>query len=400
MNERLVACACALLIATGPMASAAAQTIWQGPFATGDWNGERTKFSDQGISLGGSWVMEGFDDVSGGAGRGVVGASTIDANLTLDLQKLAGVSEAEFYIDLEDHAGRNPDQLAGVLQPIDKLDWTAYLQIFEAYYQQKLFADQLRIKIGKIDANSEFSVIDNGLDFIDSSTQVTPTLLGFSTTPSPMPAIDLFYTPNKWFFADFSAALANRDDHFLDFTGRPYANEPTPNGDLLIGETGLTWDRLPVLGGDGNLKFGFWGHTGSFTRFDGRTQRGAQGAYAILDQTLWRPAGDDDRGVGVFLEYGQTDPAVSAIGRHYGAGITWTGPFAARGKDVFGITAQNADTSDQAGLPYRAEVLSEGFYKFQINQWLSLQPDLQYILHPGGRYPNAEIGMLDLQVRL
>ena len=41
----------------------------------------------------------------------------------------------------------------------------------------------------------------------------------------------------------------------------------------------LTYDAL-ILGG-GNFKLGFWGHTGTFSRFDGSRQPGVQGYYAI-----------------------------------------------------------------------------------------------------------------------
>ena len=379
-----------------------AQTIWDGPTATGDWGGMRAKLDDQGISLGGSWVMESFDDMQGGAERGTVGASTLDANLTLDLQKLAGLQGGEFYADFEDHAGRDPDQLVGDLQTIDKLNWTAYFQTFEFWYQQKLFGDKLRIKIGKIDANSEFSVIDDGLNFLDASTQVTPTLLGFTTTPDPMPTVDVFYKPNSLFYADFSAADSNSADHFLDFSGHPAAIQPTANGKLLIGETGLTWKQIPGVATDGNLRLGVWEHTGTFTQFDGQTQHAAQGLYAIFNQTIWKPTSnsDDMRGIRTFLEYGQTDHTVSQIDWHYGGGVAWTGPIAARAQDVTGITAQYAHVSDDAGLPDHYELLLESFYKVQVNQWATLQPDLQYISHPGGRYNNALVGILTMQIKL
>ncbi len=41
----------------------------------------------------------------------------------------------------------------------DKLNFSPYLQVFELWYQQKLFDGRLRIKLGKVDANTEFSVI-------------------------------------------------------------------------------------------------------------------------------------------------------------------------------------------------------------------------------------------------
>jgi len=39
---------------------------------------------------------------------------------------------------------------------------------------------------------------------------------------------------------------------------------------------------------------------------------------------------------------------------------------------------------------------TEGFYKFQITKTINLQPDLQYIRHPAGRYPDAVVGTLQV----
>jgi len=379
--------------------SSAQQGFWQRPTATGDWGGRRTQLDDQGISVGGSWAMEGFANVQGGAARSVVGASTLDANLTLDLKKLFGVTGGQFYIDLEDHAGRDPDEVVGDLQTIDKLNWTPYFQAFEFWYQQS-FGDKLRIKIGKVDANSNLSIIDNGLDFLDASTQVTGTLLGFTTTPDPMPTVDIFYTPNSLFYAAFSAADSNQNQRFLDFYGKPWAIQPTRNGALMIGETGLTWSQIPDLAADGNLRLGLWGHTGTFPRFDGRTQSGAQGYYVVFNQTLWKPSADprEMRGVRTFIDYARTDGAVSPIDLSYGGGVAWTGPFATRPLDGTGVSAEYAHISAGAGLRYPYELLLEGFYNVQVNPWLVLKPDVQYVVHSGGRYPNALVGILQMLV--
>ena len=180
----------------------------------------------------------------------------------------------------------------GDLQVFDKQNSSPYLQIFEIWYQQKLFDDKIRIKIGKVDANTEFSVIDNGLPFLNSSTQVSPTIFVFPTTPDPMPSVNVFFTPDEFYYAGFGAYYANRSDRFGDFVDDPAGVQRTGGGTFLIGETGLKWQRRAAVEKAGNLKLGAWEHTGTFTRFDGSKQQGAYGGYAILDQTLWQPKGE------------------------------------------------------------------------------------------------------------
>lgn len=345
--------------------------------------------------------MEGFNNFRGGIQTGAVAASTVDAELSLDLDKLAGIPGGEFYIDLEDHAGRNPSAaLAGDLQVFDKLNFTPYFQVFEFWYQQTLLKNKLRIKVGKVDANTEFSVIDNGLPFLSSSTQVTPTLFVFPTTPDPMPSINVFFTPTSLFYASFAIYDANASDHFLNFYGHPASIQPAPNGQLFIGETGLTWNRLPILKTDGNLRLGFWGHTGTFTRLDRGSQRGAEGFYVILDQTVWKPASDpsDKRGLRTFWEYGRTDPSITPIYQHYGGGLTWTGLLPGRRRDIVGFSPQYARLSRAAGLQQHYEMVFETFYKVQLTPWTSIQADVQHITHPGGQYSSALAGTLRLEV--
>lgn len=358
---------------------------------------------DYGITFGASETLEGYYNFSGGIKSGAAWASTFDANMTVDLEKLMGLPHAKFYTDLEYHAGDNPTSLlTGDFQVFDKHSAAPFLQIMEIWYQQELFRDKLRIKVGKIDANIEFSVIDNGLEFINSPTQVTPTLFVFPTFPDPMPAVNLFFTPGKLFYTSFGIFDANRQDRFGDFYGDPASVQPTGNGSLLISESGLTWGKAPVLKTDGNLRVGLWKHTGTFTKWEGGSQNGTEGFYLIFDQTLWKPLSDTSgkRGIRMFLEYSGTGASVAPVWRHYGGGIAWTGPSAARPDDACGISIQNVRISPPLRLPHSYELNFEAFYKMQISSWFDVKPDFQYIIHPGGQYPNAFIGTLLLSFSL
>ena len=155
-----------------------------------------------------------------------------------------------------------------------------------------------------------------------------------------MPSVNVFFTPNEFYYAGLGAYYANRSDRFGILVDDPATAQLSEFGTFLIGETGLKWAAAPALGHSGNLKIGVWGHTGTFTRFDGSQQQGTYGSYAILDQTLWQPMGEPDNGRGVraFLEYGGTQDDINPIDQHIGGGITWTGPIMARPNDIIGFT--------------------------------------------------------------
>jgi porin len=354
-----------------------------------------------GLSAGIDWVMDGFYSFHGGIRRGAIGASTLDAHLGLDMERLLGVRGGRFYADIEDHAGGNPSAgLVGDIQLFDRHNFKPYFEVYELWYQQRLSGDRIRLKLGKVDANTEFSVIDNGLRFLNSSAQVPATLFVLPTTPAPMPGINVFFTPKGPWYASFAAYDANRSDHFLDFSGHPEFVQPAANGQFLIAETGLRWSRIPALVADGDFRIGFWEHTGTFQGPDGSTQHGVQGLYVILDQTLWKPAPgpDEQRGVRGFLDYDQTDRRVAPIYRHVGAGITWTGFLTRRQQDSAGFGLQYARLSPGQRAPHDFELALEAFYWAQASRWAAVQPDLQYIVHPGGRYPAALVGTMRLKL--
>jgi porin len=358
----------------------------------------------RGIAISGGIVLEGFMNFRGGVRtHRAVGTSTVDLGMSLDTGRLVGWKGGRFYMDLEGHAGTNPSsELVGDLQVFDKQNAPSYLQVFEMWYQQRLISGRLRIKVGKVDANTEFSVIDYGLPFLNSATQVTPTLFVFPTTPEPMPSLNVFFAPRRSWYTGFGLYYSNRSAGVGNLSGSPQDSQPTNNGLFLIWETGLKWKGMSVFGGAGNLKMGLWEHTGTFTRFDNSTQRGTYGGYAIFDQTLWQPTGEpgSGRGLRTFLEYGGTQESLNAIDWHVGTGITWTGPLAARPDDMVGFSPQYAHLSRKAGLPFSYELAMELFYKFQIAPGADLMPDLQYIVHPGGRYADALVGTLRLELDL
>jgi porin len=398
------------------------EDFWTRDTLTGEWGGLRKRLEDKGVAVGAVWVGQGFRNFEGGLHVGNTGASTFDFNITLDLEKLVGLGGGKFYVDFQDHAGPDPSQyLVGDLEKFTKVNSPPFSQIAELWYEQKLFGDKLRLKIGKVDANTEFSVIDNGLPFLSSSTQVTPTLLPFPTFPDPLPSVNVFFTPNDLFYASFGAYYANQHDRFLDFSGEPFRIQPTQGGMFFIGETGLKWKHLGDWQADGNLRLGFWEHNGVFARLDGGEKQGMHGFYAIVDQTLWKPASkeakdskdakdakdvkdakdakeEDGRGVRMFLEYAQTPGDISVIDHHVGGGLSWTGPLAARPKDILGVSLQYVHLSKSAGLPRSYEQTLEGFYRCQLTPWAAIQPDLQYITNPGGQYPNALVGTLHVEI--
>jgi porin len=132
-------------------------------------------------------------------------------------------------------------------------------------------------------------------------------------------------------------------------------------------------------------------------------QHGADGAYLTVDQMLWREhadSQDDPQGIGAFFQYGWADEDVSEVTQHLGAGFSWTGMIPGRDEDIAGLGASWARLSDHAEFVENHETAIEWFYKIQVTPWMSLKPDVQYIVNPssGGEGDDVLVGTVRVDV--
>lgn len=121
------------------------------------------------------------------------------------------------------------------------------------------------------------------------------------------------------------------------------------------------------------------------------------GLYAIADQTLWRASGRE-RSLRAFLRIGGAPADRNLVSFYVDAGLGYTGLFAARPRDTLNLGIARAGVSRYAsaldhdrrlfgapGYPIRDyEAVIELTYVARLSSKWSLQPDLQYVIHPGG----------------
>ena len=166
------------------------------------------------------------------------------------------------------------------------------------------------------------------------------------------------------------------------------------DGVLIADEVGLLsaqlWDGLAY----GKLGVGSWYYTKDFEdRGGGAAHHGQLGLYALGEYQLYRegpsldenlpkePPAEPGQGLSAFARFGVADPDINATHYFVGAGVTYAGLFPRRDDDVFGFgfaTALLGDESDGR------EINLELSYAAQLLSWLSLQPDVQLVINPGG----------------
>jgi porin len=193
----------------------------------------------------------------------------------------------------------------GDIQGFSNIDADGRTQITELWYEQVFANELVRVKFGKMDANSEFDFVDHGGEFLASSPGFSPTILGFPTYREAATALVVFVYPADWFYSGVGIFDGAAQEGVLTGSSGPKTFFGDPADMFYIGEVGVTWnfgpDALP-----GRFAGGGWGHTGSFARFDGGTDSGTAGFYFLLDQTLWHEnpmAEDDEQGIGLFAQF-------------------------------------------------------------------------------------------------
>ena len=281
-------------------------------------------------------------------------------------------------------------------------------RIEELWLQQNLLGNHLSWLVGRYDLGTEFYRVQSGALFTNSSFGTGPEfghsgVAGPSIFPNPAVGtrIDFKPTPNTvWRVALLDGVPVDRPAQGI----RLFA---PGDGALIVGELALL--ARPDTGGGGEprhrrfaigrgltrsyagkLALGAWYYTARFpdlvdTLPNGtRVQhRGSGGAYVIGDQKVGSFT--------VFAQLGLGDGRVNQVGGYVGGGVTLTGPLASRAQDALGLAvaaARNGSHFERAqaaaGVPAAGETTVELTYAVELSSWVMMQPDLQYVIRPGG----------------
>lgn len=388
----------------------------EGPGITGDWWGARTELENAGLVFAGSAITE-WAGVP--QGQGVTdGASfryLVDLGFELDLAAAAGIEGATAFLDF---------QIAN--QTVDGADSGSpsgfsnigvdhrILQVSELWYDQTFADGGFRIKVGKVDANSEFGFMPTVEGFIASSPGQLTTTFALPTYPDPAFGVNLFATvsddPTDFWECGFGVYDGSGGADGIRTGGQGPASvyDATLDGTLfLIADGGHRNAHLLGDARTGRFEVGGWWNSGRFDTFAGGTTRGTGGIWVNAEQRWWAPAGvdaadpDDLRGLWTFGQFGWTPDRVSDVGLEWGGGVTLFGTFEGREDDSTGIylTWTGFSRAPQAGFD-GGETLVEAYYAVAISPSCRITPDVQYVANPGAdpNLRNAWVGTIRLTV--
>ena len=307
----------------------------------------------------------------------------------------------------------------GNLLPVSNIEALPTTRLYEAWFEQKFAGDKVALRIGQLGADTEFITSTYAGLFINGTfgwPGITAVDLpsGGPAYPLATPGARLALTPNAnttLLFGLFDGNPAGPGTNDPQQRNRYGLNFRLSDAPLAIAEGQLKYGAAdgPVL--PGTVKLGIWQHFGKFddlrTAADGTPlvtdgtpaqHRGDTGVYGVVDQQVWHlPGGDADKGLGVFARAGFAPSNRNVVDFYLDTGLNFNGVIASRPDDSFGIGFAYAHISDaahdfdvyNANVARDYEAVIEATYQAQIVPGWSVQPNVQYIFHPGGHTANA-----------
>ena len=370
-----------------------------------------------------SYTGEVVGDVAGGARRGATYAGAAAAQITVALRRIVGWSGLELFVFVLDTHGGAPSDRVGDVQGVSNLQAPERLRLEELWLQQNVFGNRLSVLAGRYDLNSEFYRLQSAGLFVNSSFGIGPELAQSGAAgPSIFPntsvgaRVALKPSPNvvlrvavldgvpvdrahgiARLFAPGDGALLVGEAAILE---RPDSGDASHNPRFRVG-------RGVARSYTGKIAIGAWYYTARFpdladTLSTGEAvqHRGSRGAYVIADRIFWSAKNGGPASLSAFAQLGLGDSRVNRIGGYAGGGFTFTAPMARRPRDELGLAIASARTGSHyerlqiaSGAGASSETTVELTYLAPFGSWLAVQPDLQYVRHPGNA-PRARYALV------
>ena len=337
---------------------------------SGDWGGVRSDLADRGLTFDLDYAAEAFT-----AHRHVAMLGHVDAAVTFDHLW----DGARLYALGQNNHGDNIGDRVGSATQISNLEAPAYTQLSELFLEQALGAEA-SLRVGKQDANRDFGTPRFGGNFINNNFGMFPT--------SPLPSY-----PTTGLGVSLGVSHAWLAARVAVYEGSPQVGGLgldtawKPNAGYML--AGLLAATQQLDGRDtGTQSIGVWRQRGQLPAVDGsaRTFDHDAGFYVQLDERFYRhPRRTDESGLTVILRFSWAQADRTDISRYLGGSIAYHG-LGARHDDTIGLGAGYFTVAQPVNGD---EVFVEGFYKWRLTSYASLQPDVQFYQHPRGDLRDA-----------
>lgn len=392
--------------------------------ATGDWGGLRQSLSDDGIDVRGAYLGELGSDVAGGKSKGTDYAQQITFAVDWNLTRLIGWSGATLHTAVIDRVG-NPlslDHTGSALEQDYIFGSGENFRISDLSLDQSFANGRVTLKAGYVLVGLEFAATPSFCNFglINNAFCAHPQYLGvgsgYQLGPVPQFGGRVKVALGKTVYAE-AGVFENNPQHLLAGNGFDLRLAGDA-GTMLPFELGFTpsfaGGRLP-----GHYKIGgLYDTTNAKDLGDPlRVHPGRYVLWLLVDQMLYRPDPQTNRGLTVFAQIGAADKRTSPEPFWLAAGAFYQGIISGRPDDTINLAWAHAQ-ANQRGIDHQSELALEqnlpgtnfaaaeddleASYSLHARKWLTITPDFQYVIDPGApqfkNYRNATVVSLQTTV--
>ena len=414
---------------------------FDGNALTGDWWGVRNFLDDSGVELSASYTNNIAGNPVGGMSQSFAYADNFSFGMQLDFEKLIKWQGLTLTVSALDRNGSNLSaRNIGNQFTVQQVYGTETVVFYALVLEQRLLEDKLGIKLGRFSTGDDFAssplywlYMNNG---IDGNPQALPVNTAFTSYPASVWGARLRVDPSPEWFAMggiYQATSLNLyRDHGLDWSIN------NSDGVLMIGQVGWTPEFFkkpaaaskpsdgkslaegktvrPVSpdagmqGLPGHYWFGAYYSPWQFAQFGStETASNSYGFYWHADQMVWQEDPGSDQGLTLWSAFVLSPQQnISKLPFQVNSGIVYKGLVPARDHDTTMLGFVYGNFSDDyagtvaatgAGTP-SYEIALEADYRIQVTKFAYIQPNVQWIINPGGTGNNPNALVLGAQMNV
>lgn len=342
-----------------------------------------------------AYTVDAWTVLHGGLRKDVHYLDNLDVLLKADLEQLFGLPRTTAFVyGLYNNGARFSDGVTRDAQVISNIETgVRAARLYEAWLEYMGANRRWSIKGGLYDLNSEFDALETSGLFMGSAHGIGTDIAqtghnGPSIFPSTSMAVRLQASISE--NLTLRSAVLDAVPGDPDKPGHTAIKLGNGDGALLISEADYALDSARLIAG-------IWHYTGAFedqwsTATAGMPvlrKGGNTGVYLRGEAQL--VGAPDERGMRGFFRLGLADDRFNVFGAFAAAGLVWKGLVPTRVADETGIAFAWAEASRDyervvgasASASAPREIVVELTHRIPLNDWLTVQPNVQYVINPG-----------------
>lgn len=318
-------------------------------------------------------VLDRVENLQGGIEETGETLANVDLTYELKTSEIGGPENGTFFAYILGNDGGDPSENVGDAQVTSNIETNDTVKVYELWYQHAL-SENNAITVGLHDYNSVFYGLDSSGLLINSSFGIGPEVAQVGPSIFSTTSVGVIFTSDRDNQYTYAAV-------YDGVPGDPDDDKGThikfDSGDGLFTAIEHGW-----LGGEDNpwkIGVGAWHHSAEVASpVDGAEVDSNFGIYSIGEKTF------ADKLSG-FYQLGFASESKNAVSKYLGMGVTKEEFLSSKGSISAGIAIAmlGGDFKDENPGTESQEIAIELTYAYTYNDYLTIHPDVQYIVKPG-----------------